>query len=136
MDNEEINVDQPEQRWYIDVEWYQANNRSFVTLAQTCLCSKCKKRLQKKQLVMSAPEIITNIQDCCAKEPEFINSELPILESVFRLFLANGNQPLSLEEIENQLGEKRRGDIYRTSVNSLPRLFSSDQYYGFRQAEI
>ena len=133
MDNEDINISQPEQRWFIDLEWYQSTNRSFITLVQACLCPKCKRRMQKEQAELSVPDILTNIKDCCSKEPEFINGELPILECVFRLFLANGNQPLGLDELEQQLTERRHGNIYRTSINVLPRLFASDQYYGLRQ---
>ena len=135
MDDEEINIGQSGQRWFIDLEWYQSNNRSFITLVQACLCPECKKRLQKEQAEILLPEILTNIKDCCSKNPEFITSELPILECVFRLFLANGNQPLGLQELENQLAERRRGDIYRTSINVLPRLFASDQYYGLKQVK-
>jgi len=58
---------------------------------------------------------------------------LPVLESIFRLFLANGNQPLELEELGKQLSEWRDGDTYRTSEEILSRLLLSDQYYGLRQ---
>jgi hypothetical protein len=63
----------------------------------------------------------------------FITGQLPILESIFRLFLANGNQPLDLEELGRQLSEWRGGDTYRTSAEILSRLLASDQYYGLRQ---
>jgi hypothetical protein len=70
---------------------------------------------------MSAADLLSNIKDCCSKTPDFITGDLPVLESVFRLFLANGNQPLGLEELQKQLGERRGGDIYRTPVEILPR---------------
>ena len=73
------------------------------------------------------------IKDCCSKAPNFITGELPILESIFRLFLTNGNQLLGLEELGTQLSEWRGGDTYRTSVEILSRLLSSDQYYGLHQ---
>jgi len=62
-----------------------------------------------------------------------ITGELPILESIFRLFLATGNQSLDLEELGKQLSERRSGDPYRTSVEMLSRLLANDQYYGLRQ---
>jgi len=54
---------------------------------------------------------------------------------VFRFFLANGNQPLDLEELGKQLNEQLEGDTYRTSAEVLSRLLSHDQYYGLRQVE-
>ena len=75
---------------------------------------------------------MSNIKDCCSRTPEFINDRLPILESVFRLFLANGNQPLDLEELGKRLNEWRGGDPYRTSPETLYRLLKNDRYYGLR----
>jgi len=82
---------------------------------------------------ISSADLLSTIKNCCSKTPGFITGELPILECVFRLFLANGNQPLNLEELGRQLSERRGGDTYRTSAEILPRLLESDQYYGLRQ---
>ena len=65
--------------------------------------------------------------------PGFITSKLPILESVFRLFIANGNQPLDLEELGKQLSEQFGGYTHHASAEILSRLLSHDQYYGLRQ---
>jgi len=127
---EDTNTNQVSPRWSIDLDWHQQSNRSFLALAQGCLCPKCQERLKGE---ISAADYLTAIKDCCSKTPNFITGELPILESVFRLFLANGNQALDLEELGKQLSEWRGGDTYRTSVEILSRLLSSDQYYGLRQ---
>ena len=82
---------------------------------------------------IAADELLSTIKDCCSKTTGFITGELPILESVFRLFLATGNQPLDLEELSRLLVQWRGGDTYCTSAEILSRLLSSDQYYGLRQ---
>ena len=133
MDREDISSDQLRQRWFIDLDWYQLNNRSFFILAQERLCPKCRQQLKVDEKEISATKLLTAIKKCCANEPGFITGELPILESIFRLFLANGNQPLDLEEMGKQLSEWRGEDTYRTSVEILSRLLNSDQYYGLRQ---
>ena len=130
--NKKIGTDQPKPRWFIDLDWYQQNNRSFLTLAQNYLCSKCRKKLDAKGKTISETELLSTIKDCCAKESGFISGKLPILESVFRLFLANGNQPLELEELGRQLSELLGGDTYRTSAEILSRLLRNEQYYGIR----
>ena len=130
MDKEDVSTDQVSPRWFIDLDWHQQSNRSFLTLAQGCLCPKCQEWLKGE---ISAANLLTTIKDCCSKTPDFITGKLPILESIFRLFLTNGNQPLDLEELGKQLSEWRGGDTYRTSVEILPRLLSSDRYYGLRQ---
>jgi len=130
VDKEDISTNQVSRRWFIDLDWYQQNSRSFFALAQNCLCPKCQQQLKGE---ISAADLLTTIKDCCSKTPDFITGRLPILESIFRLFLANGNQPLNLEELGRQLSQWRAGDTYRTSAEVLSRLLSSDQYYGLCQ---
>ena len=130
VDKEDTSTNQVSRRWFIDLDWHQQSNRSFFALAQGCLCPKCQERLKGE---ISAADLLTTIKDCCSKTPNFITGKLPILESIFRLFLANGNQPLDLEELGKQLSEWRGGDTYRTSAEILSRLLASDQYYGLRQ---
>ena len=134
-DKEDITTDQPEPRWFIDLDWYQQNNRSFFLLAESCLCSKCRERLRAGESEISVADLLSAIIDCCSKTPDFITYKQPILESVFRLFLANGNKPLDVEELKEQLGEWRSGDTYRTSAKVLSRLLRSDRYYGLRQVQ-
>ncbi len=127
-------LDQIEQRWFIDLDWYRLNNRSFQIQAGGSLCRKCRRRLKKKGGEISAADMITTIKDCCSRESGFISDELPILESVFRLLLANGNQPLGLEGISKQLNERHVGSRYSVSAGLLSRLLANDQYYGLRPA--
>jgi len=130
--DENITTEQVRPGWFIDLDWFQQNNRSFSALAQHCLCPKCRERLKGE---ISAADLVTTIKDCCSKTPGFITGESPILESIFRLFLANGNQPLDLEELGRQVGEWRGGDTYRASAEILSRLLKNDQYYGLRQVQ-
>jgi len=123
-----IITDQVRPRWFINLDWYQQNNRSFSALAQGCLCPKCREQLKEGEIL--AADLLTTIKDCCSKTPDFINGRLPILESIFRLFLANSNQPLDLEELRKQLSDWRGR---ATSVEILPRLLENDRYYGLRQ---
>ncbi len=130
---EDITTEQVRPAWFIDLDWFQQNERSFSALAQGCLCTKCRQGVKGE---ISAADLLATIKDCCSKTPGFITVELPILECIFRLFLANGNQPLDLEELGRQLSDWRGGDTYRTSAEILSRLLKSDQYYGLRQVKI
>lgn len=122
---------QPGPRWFIDLAWLEQHNRSFFALVQGCLCPKCHERLMGAEI--SAADLLSDIEDCCSKTPGFVTDKLPILESIFRLFLANGDQPLDLEELSRQLREWRGNDTYRTSAEILSRLLGNGQYYGLRQ---
>ena len=119
--------------WFIDLDWYRRSNRSLATLAQGCLCPKCRERLKAGSL--SEADLVANIRDCCSRISGFITGELTILESIFRLFLANGNEPLNLTELSRQLSEWLGGDTCRTSPGVLSRLLRDERYYGIRQVQ-
>ena len=130
--SESANSVETKVRWFIDVDWYARNNRSFLFLARECLCPKCQKRLNKGKGQVTTDKLLTTIRDCCSDSRDFISPKLPILESVFRIFLANANQPLDAEELLKELSE-RRGITYSISVESLSRLLASDEYYGLSE---
>jgi hypothetical protein len=118
--------------WSIDLDWLEQNNRSFLALARGCLCSGCRQRLEEAKKPFSPAELIKHIRDCCSKNPEFFTGRPPVLESIFRIFLANGNRPLTLEELSRQLAERRGGAPQRTSPEVLSHLLRNERYYGLR----
>ena len=135
MNREDTSAEQPRPRWFIDVDWFPQNSRSFSALAQGCLCPTCHERFNAESGETDTDNLVATIRDCCSKRTGFISRELPIMESVFRFFLANGNQPSSLEELSRGLDEWRGGDSYRTAPEMLSRLLENDQYYGLRASQ-
>jgi hypothetical protein len=116
------------ERWNVDLEWYRANGCSFTALTQDYLCTRCRKKLKKE----AKPEdIIKSLSTCCAKKDGFIHAEMPVMNGVFRYFLANGNQPVELETLSKELSDKR-GTLTGTSPVTLHRLLANDVYYGLR----
>ena len=132
---DEVTNDQPKTRWLIDLDWYQRNNRMFSALTKDVVCRGCAGKLSAKGKENSAKDLLSTIKSCCSQSPDFITDQLPIMESIFRLFLANGNQPLDLEELGEQLSERRSGDTYRTSPEIISRLLKNDRYYGLQEAK-
>ena len=132
---EDTSTEQVAPRYFIDLDWYQQNNRTFPALAHSRLCQKCQEQLKAGDSDVQAADLLAALRDCCSKTPGFITRELPILESIFRLFLTSGNEPLDLEELEKQLSEWRDGDTSCTSNEILSHLLGNDQYYGLRQVQ-
>jgi hypothetical protein len=132
-EEEEVSTEPLKTHWAIALDWFQQNNRSISALIRDYLCPKCAKKLTADKKESSPDVLMSTIQDCCSHTPGFINDRLPIIESVFRLFLANGNQSLDMEELGMKLSELRGGDPYRTSPEALLRLLKSDRYYGLQE---
>jgi hypothetical protein len=121
-----------ETRWSIDLNWLKTNKRSFSTLAGDKLCAKCRKKLKADTGELKPAELLKAIQNCCSKNNDFITPVLPFQESIFRVFLANGNKPMTLEELGQQLVQRRGADTSRTTVAFLSCLMRNDDYYGIK----
>jgi hypothetical protein len=121
-----------EAQWTIDLKWLETNHRSFSTLAGETLCPKCRKKLKSDSIEVKPADLIKTIQSCCSKADDFITPGLPFMESIFRVFLANGNKPLTLEQVGEQLAKRRGADAHRTSAAFLSRVMQNDDYYGIK----
>jgi len=140
-------------RFFIDLSWYEQNGRSFCAMAQGRFCPSCQgkvgtrteERLQtveKKtnRVVYEVREVgfgdqpMAVIRGCCSKQRNYITPETPVLESVYRVFLTNGNQPATLERVREQLGEwiSLRNRPHGFAPELIERLIRHDTRYGLR----
>ena len=129
---QDIDIGENQLRYFIDLDWYQQQERSFATLATSRLCPTSR----KKEKTKSEAVLLRTIRQCCSKRDGFITPNMPLMEMVFRLFLSNGNQPLNLEQIQEQL-QKWLGDSSNArdlSIPKLKRILENDRYYGLRPA--
>jgi len=67
------------------------------------------------------------IRKCCSKDAKFLSGNLPLLEAVFRFLLTRSNDPISLQEITNQVSNLKGTPV---DGNMLQRLLDSDEFYG------
>ena len=151
---EEIAPEETAGRYAIDATWFDENNFSFDDFVQSRMCDSCQERrdeeieerytvLDKKtgrasfeiRRVKYGSSPIRVIRDCCSKKRNYITPDMPTLEAVFRVFVANGNLPLTLENVREQLAEWCPGGGCQwllLPVEQLERLVQHDRYYGIR----
>jgi hypothetical protein len=117
-------------RYCIDLDWYREQGRSFPLLATSRLCPSS----QKKKIPKSETALLNTIKQCCSKWEGFFSPNTPLLELVFRLFLANGNKPLTLAQIQDRLQQRLTdtGGSRDLSIPKLKRIIDDDSYYGLR----
>ncbi len=128
MDSNMDVTDMASRRWFIDLGWYEENARSFVSLAKGCLCYEHRRLWEDGGL--AADDFLATIRDCCSAAEGFITANTPILETVFRLLLSRGNEPLTLGELVDMVREHHGGG-YAASPGALNRLLAEDRFYGF-----
>ena len=119
-------------RYFIDLSWYGEQERTFVTLAASRLCPAS----HGKETLKSETALLNTIKECCSKRERFVTPNMPLLEIIFRTFLANGNRPLSLEQLQAKLQQwmSDSSSPRDLSLRRLQRIINNDNYYGLRPA--
>ncbi|MBI4199343.1 MAG: hypothetical protein HY535_02560 [Chloroflexi bacterium] len=127
----------PSGQYRIDPETLGAQGRSFAVLLLHRRCASCWGTLLQQPaqgLDIEAEEHLEQVQAHCASAPDFIHSALPVMETLFRILLASGNQPMTAEELHVALRE-RWADPSNSRVpapEAVARLLSRDAFYGIR----
>lgn len=140
--------------WWIDPDQYQADGRSFVAVLMERMCSKSRAEWgevrearvpveeagggvrfeTRASRVGDHPE--AEIASCCSRTPEYRDPQLPLKEMLFRVLLAGGNRPRSLEDLhEEVLAWTGIGDGRVITERVIHRLMERDAYYSFAPTE-
>lgn len=103
--------------YHIDFNWWQANDRDWRVYLQSFLCKEHQTLFANLSVATMVdwidPETaevqkVDGLQHVlishCTRQPEFLLQQNTLVDSAFRLFLANGNTPLTPLELAAQLG--------------------------------
>lgn len=153
---EETTQNEVSVEYLVDASWFEENGFAFTDFVQSRMCESCQGRLDEeveerftvldKKTGRASFEIrrakygsdpVQVIRDCCSKKRHYITPDMPTLEAVFRVFLANGTQALTLGQVREQLAEWCPGGGCQwllLPVDQLERLVQHDRYYGIRPA--
>lgn len=104
-------------RFHIDFEWWRKNENDWHVHLGGLLCAEHKKSMADMQSgamidfvdpdtaeVRPMDGLQQVILSHCARQPEFVTGQTQLVEAVFRTFLANGNSPLTPNELAERLG--------------------------------
>lgn len=117
----------------IDFNWWKKNDRNWRVFLRSFLCEEHQaifENLENDEIIDSVdPQTAEVIQvdglqhvliSHCAKQEDFLNSRMALVDSVFRIFLSNGNQPLNSEEL---------GEILNRPPSTILRTLSGIRVY-------
>lgn len=127
-------------RFHIDDEWWRRNEREWRVYLLSHLCPEHRASLESvgdaSRIDWVDPETaevrtVDGIQHAlishCSLQPEYISTHTTLVDAVFRVFLANGNTPLTVSD----LAEK----IHRPANTILRTLSGVRVYKGIRPAD-
>jgi len=116
-----------ETKFHIDFDWWEKEGRDLRVYLQSHLCPECKVIYANHRgtaevdwidsdtaEVMRVDALWQSLRTHCSQRPDFITENTPLTDAVFRAFLANGNEPLSVVELHEILGRHTAETILRT----------------------
>ena len=106
-------VDTP---FHVDFEWWKKNERDWHVYLRSLLCAEHQEAFANVEEgetidwvhpVTAEVKPVAGVQNAlmthCVKQPDFLTVQTALVEAVFRLFLANGNVPMTSKELGARL---------------------------------
>jgi len=113
-------------KFHIDFDWWERQQRNFRVELLDHLCPECRKRFASHRdtemidwvdpdtaEVRRVDGLWHSLRTCCSHKPEFISAGTSLATAVFRVFLSNGNEPLSPVDIWQRVSRRDPETILR-----------------------
>lgn len=123
-----------ETKFHIDYDWWKRENRDLRTYLLGHLSQEQKAGFETKQdddlvdwIDPETAEVrrVDALQQAlvmAAQDPNFITEKLPLVDAIFRVFLSNGNKPLSPDELGKAINRPAQ-IILRTLAGSQGQVY-------------
>lgn len=130
-----------ETQFHIDFDWWKNHDQNWRVYLHSFLCLEHQELFTIEENspmidwidpVTAEVSIVDGIQHTlmnhCVKQPDFLENHTTIINSIFGIFLSNGNKPLTPEQLSSITGK---------SAITILRTISGPQIYrGIRPAQI
>ena len=130
----------PDTPFHIDIEWWKCSDQNWRVYLFNCLCEEHQQAfkytdrdvmidwIDGKTAEISQVDGLQHIlMTHCAKQDDFLSSHTAMVDSVFRVFIANGNSPLSPAELAEVVG--------KPAITILRTLSGPKVYKGLRPVQ-
>jgi hypothetical protein len=117
----------------IDFEWWKKHDRDWRVYLRSFLCDEHQEMFENlsnnETIDWVDPDTaevsqVDGLQHVlithCARQEDFLTSRMALVDSVFRVFLSNGNKPLNAEEL---------ADVLNRPATTILRTFSGNRVY-------
>ena len=143
--------------YHADPSWFEENNLSFEDVVRARMCDTCRARIGQEveervpvfdkatgrmrfevRQSTYGSDPLKCIREHCGRAKNYIHRDMPTLEAIFRIFLANANAPMTLDQVREQLAEWCPGGGCQWLLlpsEMVERLVQHDAHYGLRQTE-
>jgi hypothetical protein len=119
--------------FHIDFDWWKKNERDWHIFLRSLLCTEHQEAFAeieegefidwidpKTAEVKSVDGVQHALMSHCALQPDFSDAHTAVVEAVFRIFLVNGNVPMSADDLAKKLN--RPADTILRTISG-PRVY-------------
>ena len=116
--------------FHVDFVWWQKNERDWHVYLRSLLCPEHQEafaNLEEGQTIDWVDPLTAEVKPVegvqntlmmhCVKQPDFLTQQTALVEAVFRLFLTNGNMPMTSKDLGDKL-KRPPETILRTLVGA------------------
>ncbi len=102
--------------FHVDFDWWKKNERDWHVYLRSLLCAEHQEvfadveegeTIDWVDPVSAEVKQVEGVQNAlmthCVKQPDFLTEQTALVEAVFRLFLTNGNIPMSSQDLGARL---------------------------------
>ncbi|MBM3130123.1 MAG: hypothetical protein FJ009_16050 [Chloroflexi bacterium] len=117
--------------FHIDPTWFEKNGRDLREEMHAALCDECRalyptpddaRVVDRVHPLTAQVTRVDALWECladhCARRPEFITPATPLTTAIFRALLANGNTPLSSEQLHKRIRKSNPAGILRVLLGT------------------
>lgn len=116
--------------FHIDFNWWERHGREYRAYLRSHLCEEHQHEFRPEEdsdgrlldwvhprtaQVSRLDRLQYMLRSHCARQPEFLTARISMVDAIFRVFISNGNQPLTVPELVERIGrEGQESTVLRT----------------------
>ena len=116
----------------INFDMAEKIGRNLSLLISSKKCYTDKQADTNDSIINSNPqEHLDRIAEHCSDTPDYLLPDTPIKDAVFRIFLANGNRPMTAEEVSEDLTSRWYESNYPRDLEpqKIAQILEKDHFY-------
>lgn len=105
-------------KYRVDFDWWKTHDNNWRVFLFDCLCADHQKVFAGQTIdgmidwvdpetaeVTKVDGLQNILMSHCAKEPGFVTTNTALVDAIFRVLIANGNNPLTPLELSDKIGK-------------------------------
>jgi hypothetical protein len=130
----------PDTPFHIDIKWWQRSDQNWRVYLFNLLCEEHQQAFSESDMdvmidwidsktaeVSQVNGLQHTLMTHCARQDDFLSTHTALVDSVFHVFIANGNSPLTPRELSEMVG--------KPAVTILRTLSGPKVYKGLRPVQ-